>query len=231
MPMASIILGVVTGKPNNRTSVLVLVAGIMLGLVQPGPQAAAGELPGKGKFLVAARDLEDPNFAQTVVLLLHYDAEGAMGLIINRPTQKRAAALMSHLDGFGAYEGNIYLGGPVALFGVMGLFRAQEGSDDAENIVGDIYWTSSVELLTKIAKGRSSETELRFYVGHAGWAPGQLDFELTMGGWHVVSATEDLVFSNEPDAIWERLLPAKPVLTASRHQALLCQVEAACDRP
>lgn len=191
---------------------LVLIPGLLWG----APAGAADEnQPGKGRFLVAARELRDPNFAETVVLLVHYDREGAMGLIVNRPTTRLAGELLPELLSLAQADETIFLGGPVGRHGLLALVEAREAPEDAERIVGDIYLSGNREVMKRASGKGTKNSRLRVYVGHAGWAPGQLDVELTQGGWHVVPAQQDLVFAQDPAEVWEQLVPPDRVLSAS----------------
>ncbi len=167
---------------------------------------SAAEIPGAGKLLVASRQLQGPAFAETVVLLIHYDETGAMGLIVNRPSSLTPSSALPRLPGLADYRGPLYLGGPVEQRRVLALVRSEQRPATAAMIFPGVYFAPlSNELL---ASGAINPSRLRMYVGYAGWAPGQLDAELARGSWHVAAASAELIFSDEPDAIWRRLIPA-----------------------
>jgi len=183
---------------------LLVIPSLLLGAVA---EAQEETRPSKGRFLVAARDLRDPNFAQTVVLLVHYDAQGAMGLIVNRPTGRLAGELLPELQELASEDQAIFLGGPVGRYGLLALLEAREPPVGAEHIFGDIYLSGGRDLMQRTSTAAGKRSRLRVYVGHAGWAPGQLDFEIARGGWHVVPARRDLVFAEDPAEMWEQLIP------------------------
>ena len=165
----------------------------------------AGQAPAQGKFLVASRALRGPAFAETVILLVHYDETGAMGLIVNRPTDLDAVQALPRLPQLAQYDGQMYIGGPVSQRRVMALLRAERPPPDTATIIGDVHFSPLNEaVLTTPARDASA---LRLYLGYAGWGPGQLDAELERGSWHVVTASVDLVFSDQPQAVWRQLLP------------------------
>ena len=183
----------------------ILLGIVMLGLLWLPAKAEKDREPAKGSFLVAARDLRDPNFERTVVLLVHYDREGAMGLIVNRPTRRVAGELLPELEDLATEDEPIFIGGPVGRFGLLALLQARDAPAEAEHVFEDVYLSGSRDLMLRSSS--ASHTRLRVYVGHAGWAPGQLDFEIARGGWHVVPARRELVFAEDSADLWEQLIP------------------------
>jgi putative transcriptional regulator len=159
---------------------------------------------GKGKLLVATEVVQGRAFAETVILLLNYDATGAVGLVVNRPTEAVPAQALPELAGLDRYEGTLYWGGPVELFTLRALLHSDAPPDNAVPIFDRVHLALLDENLLD---GASSNTNLRFFVGYAGWAPGQLEQELAFGSWQIVAATEALVFADDPGGIWRRLSP------------------------
>ncbi len=158
----------------------------------------------QGKLLVATEVVQGRAFAESVILLLNYDATGAVGLIVNRPTEALPAQALPGLAGLDRYEGTLYWGGPVELFTLRALLHSDAPPDDAVPVFGTVHL---VPLKENLLDGASSNASLRFFVGYAGWAPGQLEQELESGSWHIVAATEALVFADDPGGIWRRLSP------------------------
>ena len=159
---------------------------------------------GKGKLLVATEVVQGRAFAESVILLLNYDATGAVGLVVNRPTEALPAQALPELAGIDRYEGTLYWGGPVELFTLRALLYSDAPPDNAVPIFDTVHLAPLDENLLD---GASSNANLRFFVGYAGWAPGQLEQELAFGSWHIVAATEALVFTDDPGGIWRMLLP------------------------
>ncbi len=159
---------------------------------------------GKGKLLVATEVVQGRAFAESVILLLNYDATGAVGLVVNRPTEALPAQALPELAGIDRYEGTLYWGGPVELFTLRALLYSDAPPDNAVPIFDTVHLAPLDENLLD---GASSNANLRFFVGYAGWAPGQLEQELAFGSWHIVAATEALVFADDPGGIWRMLLP------------------------
>ena len=177
--------------------------------------AQADPMPGKGMFLVASEDLLDPNFYRTVILLVSYGEEGAMGLVVNRPSSVLPRRILPSVAGLSHYNGPVFFGGPVMLDQLVFLWIAGEAEDDGEQIFGRVRMSASRQLLEVIAGDGTSPGSLRIYAGYAGWAPEQLEFEILQGGWRVVAASEEMVFAEDMGALWDRLRPLREPLTAS----------------
>jgi len=162
--------------------------------------------PAKGKFLVASRDLRDPNFERTVVLLLDYNEMGALGLIINRPTELSISTALPDVEGLDDREESVWVGGPVATLHMLMLVRAGDRPEEADAVFDDIYVSGSTDLLSRLVDSEESVGSFRIYVGHAGWAPRQLDAEVARGGWEVLPGDADMVFDDSPKEIWPDLI-------------------------
>jgi putative transcriptional regulator len=160
-----------------------------------------------GKFMVASRDLGDPNFAQSVILLMRYDDEqGAMGLIINRRSDVPVSRLLADLKEAKHRADLVYLGGPVELSSVLALLRSASKPNDSERVFGDVFLISSKALLQKTLLTKVDTEQFHVYVGYAGWGPGQLEHEVDLGAWHILSADAAEVFHSDPETVWPRLI-------------------------
>ncbi len=157
--------------------------------------------PAKGRFLVAAKQVLDPNFSRTVVLLFDYNDKGAMGVIVNRRTQVKLANLLPDVDGLAERSDVVYLGGPVETSGLRLLVRAASPPEKASPIVEDIYLTADAQVIAA-----TSAAKVRGYAGYAGWGAGQLDDEIERGDWHVFGGDARLVFSQHPESVWQTLM-------------------------
>ena len=155
-----------------------------------------------GMFLIAARSMRDSNFARTVVFLIEYDAQGAFGLIIDRPTRHTLAELWPEIAGL--EDHSVYLGGPVFPNRLLFLLRSDHAPPDMRQVIPGVHLGSD-ELTLKliIAKG---EEEFRTYAGYSGWAPGQLDAEIARGDWHLLPAERRFIFDPRPDEVWAELI-------------------------
>lgn len=165
------------------------------------------ERPARGVLLVAAESLQDPNFARSVVLLVDYDRDGpALGLVINRRARLPLTALVPDLDAAAADAPDVYLGGPVGLGRVTLLIRSGQAPVEAAPVLAGVYISASMTTLEQLMAGRPPEAHARAFVGHAGWARGQLDREIGRGDWHLVRAAEEHVFAADGRRLWERLI-------------------------
>jgi len=160
-----------------------------------------------GMFLVASRDLGDPNFAHAVVLLIHYDDEnGAMGLIVNRRSDVPLSRVFAELKEAKGRNDTIYIGGPVETGSVLALLKSASKPNDAERVFGDVYVISSKTLLEKTLADGIEAGQFHAFLGYAGWARDQLEHEVELGAWHVVPADSGDVFHADPDSVWPRLI-------------------------
>jgi len=167
--------------------------------------AVADESLARGKLLVATELVGDV-FVQTVILLLHYDETGAMGLVVNRPTEVGMDELVADDDAISNYSGPIYWGGPVQMNSLRALMKTDKAPRGAEIIIDSVYLVPSKDALENASKDVSG---LRLFMGFAGWAPGQLDHEMARGSWHVVPASKESVFAKDPGQLWKQLAPPR----------------------
>jgi putative transcriptional regulator len=179
--------------------------------------SAVAQAPVAGSLLVATDELRDPRFAETVILILHYGSDGALGVAINRPTWVGATEAFPDMQFLDGYTGNVYFGGPLAPANLVTLARIPDiGENELRPVVDDIYVSADPEFLDELIDTATSDQTLRVYAGHAGWEAGQLDSEITAGSWQVVPANAEVVFATEPLALWEELRTPETELTVYR---------------
>ena len=160
----------------------------------------------KGMLLVASRDLPDPNFSETVVLLIAYGSNGTVGIIVNRPSDVKLASVLPSVKSLHGRSDTVYMGGPVLANRVLLLIRAPKAPEDSLAVFGDIYASSSLDVLKHESEQGGSKPRFRAYAGHAGWAPGQLEAEIAHGDWYVTPADVDSVLSAKPRDLWRKLI-------------------------
>ncbi len=159
-----------------------------------------------GSFLIATPMMPDPRFARQVVLVCaHNQEEGAMGVVVNHPSRHNLAEI---LDGAGIPVSHdrlpaVHYGGPVEMESAFILFSSDYDSGHYLEVTPAMRISRDVKLLHDIARGEGPERYL-FLVGYSGWAPGQLEQELTMSGWLVLPASEEVVFSTPDEMKWEK---------------------------
>jgi len=169
-----------------------------------------------GKLLVASRDLGDPNFAKTVILLVHYNEDqGAVGLVVNKRTDVPISKVFHDLKEAGGHSDPVYIGGPVELNSVLALLKSASKPAGAEKVFGDVYLIGNKDLLAQTLASRAEATVFHAYIGYAGWGAGQLEHEVDLGAWHVLPADVGTVFHADPDSVWERLVHRTEVQIAS----------------
>lgn len=158
-------------------------------------------------LLVAMPQLRDPNFSRTVVLLCEHGPKGAMGFVVNRPTDTRAVeavAMDPPLEGDSGMR--LWTGGPVEQHRGFLLLGANPGSGDSEEIGDGFHLTASLAVLRTLLEARPEDvghTRARLLLGYAGWGPGQLDSELAQSAWLTAPPDPELVFETPADEMWE----------------------------
>jgi len=200
------------GERRLLTVLAVLAASLPI----PAPSQPETDL-GPGIFLIASRNLGDPNFAETVVLIVRYDEnDGAMGLIINRPTDVPLSRVFRDLKEAKGRADPVYSGGPVEQGALLALLKTSSKPQDAQKVFGDVYLISSRDLLTKTLADKVERSSFHAYLGYAGWGVGQLEHELALGGWLVLPADTASVFHSDPDSVWPRLIKRTELRVAQK---------------
>jgi putative transcriptional regulator len=165
-----------------------------------------------GQFLVATDTLRDPRFARTVIYVVRHDANGAMGLVVNRPG--RDIPLAPLLRKFGLDDRGVtgsvraHYGGPVEIGQGFLLHTAEYATQGTERVAGDIAMTPApgvLSALSDIARGAGPRKSL-FAVGYAGWGPGQLEGEIERDAWITVPADPALLFDEDHVRKWDRAM-------------------------
>src|SRR4051812_34194306 len=137
----------------------------------------------RGKLLVAGPTLPDPNFARTVILVLAHGEEGAVGLVLNRPSETEVADAVPAFAELGAQDDVVHVGGPVQPGAVLAVAEVEAPELLDEVLVGDSVGLVTADLDADALAGASRRA--RVYAGYAGWGPGQLDGELEREDWIV----------------------------------------------
>ena len=179
---------------------LVATLGLLLGM------AAHAQTPYTGALLVATGALTDPNFSESVALLIRHNDNGTVGVIVNRPTWVEPGQVSPEFADIHGDSGRVFFGGPVAPTRLVVLV-SEPLPDEIESlrVLDGVHVSSSADFLLDGDMGIDDESYLRMYAGHAAWAPGQLAAEIAEGAWNVVPGSSDLVFSREPLELWSDL--------------------------
>ena len=170
----------------------------------------------QGKLLVASRRLGDPNFVESVVLLIEYGAKGALGLVLNRPSQQGLSALVPQGKELEEQVGQVFWGGPVARRQLLMLLRSDRRfeADRTKQVAQGLYVSASRDLLERLLAKGDLAPKIRVYAGSAGWGAGQLEGELFRGDWLVLPYEEEIVFSDRPGSVWKRLIDRGALILA-----------------
>lgn len=193
----------------GRSPAPVLVAALLLAALGTGARPAPPNEPevgtrlARGRVLVASRALTAPAFARSVILLLDYGRDGALGLVINRPTRFALHELLPEVERLAGTAHRAWYGGPVAAGQIHLLIRSQTMLPGATPLVDDVWVTASAPVLDAVLADPA--LEFRAFVGYTGWAPGQLDAEVIEGSWMIAPGRGAEIFAEDPSTLWDRL--------------------------
>ena|GEM_PF-552657 len=181
-----------------------LVAGVLTAVLQLA-QYKLDQPLSTGSILLANEKLGDPNFAESVILIVRYDEEaGTVGLVINDRTEIPLSRIFPKAKRENSDP--VYKGGPVAAGAVQALLRSPEKMDQARHVTADVYVSGAKDLIDQSVSSRQGPSKFRVYLGYAGWAPGQLEAEIRAGAWSVMRGTPKIIFDENPDSLWNRLM-------------------------
>ena len=160
----------------------------------------------RGQLLIAGPTLLDRNFWRTVVLMVEHNREGALGLVLNRPSETSVGEAVPQLEELLDSGDPLFIGGPVQPSSVIVLAQFEDPSGAALVAFEDVGVLGTGASLEDPAPGVRRG---RAFVGHAGWGPGQLDGELERGDWILEPATARDAFSSDPEELWQEVLTRK----------------------
>lgn len=160
----------------------------------------------RGQLLIAGPSLLDPNFWRTVVLVVEHTEEGALGLVLSRPSETTVGDAVDELEQLIDPDEMVFIGGPVQPSAVIVLAQFEDPSDAALMAFDDIGVLGTGETPEQLSGG---VRRARAFVGHSGWGPGQLESELERGDWILEPARTEDAFSPEPQELWADVLIRK----------------------
>ena len=207
---------------TRRLFVLVLAVLVLwppAGFRSPGAAPTVGDEGARaglaGRLLVATESMGDPRFARTVIFMALHDADGALGLVVNRPIGDITfKALFEELrldpapaEGSGTLRA--FYGGPVEPERGF-VLHSRDVVLDESLVAGELALTTEPAMLRALAAHNGPEHSL-FAFGYAGWSAGQLESEIARGDWIVVPADSALVFADDPTATWARALARRAI--------------------
>ncbi|ASQ90788.1 hypothetical protein CHL67_07525 [Prosthecochloris sp. GSB1] len=160
-----------------------------------------------GRLIMASAVMLESNFKRTVLLMCEHSEEGSLGFILNRPTQIRVSEAIS---GFDDIDMELHIGGPVQVDTVHYLHARGDVIEGSQEVIPGVFWGGDKEQLGYLmASGVISPSEIRFYLGYAGWGEGQLEGEFEEGSWYTTDASRNIVFSEEYERMWGRVVRSK----------------------
>ena len=166
------------------------------------PTSADDSKPMTAMLLVARAELPDFNFRDSVVLVLNNIGSAPAGIIVNRPTKLGVSSLFPELDRLTRLHDKLYFGGPVEVESVWFLFRSDKPPEHAVQAFDGVYISASRELLLQLLARDKPMEGLRIFIGHSGWAPGQLEAEIARGDWKLEAAEADAIFKGKSEHPW-----------------------------
>ena len=186
------------------------IASILLGALLTGlhgtPALASSEFSpssvGKGVLLVASPSLVDPNFRETVVLIVEHNPQGTLGLILNRSTNVLLSEALPGLTALKGTKHRLFAGGPVQPTIVLLLSKLKEPQADMRSVFDGVYIGGNPEALERIITQAKPADRFRAFAGYAGWAPGQLGLEMLQGSWAVLPPETFNIFDKDPATLW-----------------------------
>jgi len=162
------------------------------------------QAPASSSFLlVASQKMADPRFRKTVLVVTRHGNAGPIGVIVNRPEEIKLDMIFPEYPK--AKELNLYFGGPVYPRQISYLVRGGDAVQGALAISSNTYLAYDMSTLVELLNGKRHYKDLRVMYGLASWAPGQLEYEIRLGGWYVIPFDEEVVFDHPPSGIWQEL--------------------------
>jgi putative transcriptional regulator len=161
----------------------------------------------KGQLLLDSGRLQGSFFQRTVVLMCQHDAEGAFGLVLNRPTGSNAGDTVLTEVPESLKSATVYLGGPVQP-GALSYLLTDSFLPDA-NVMPNLTLGHSLETLLELTREYSPTQQIKLFAGYSGWSAGQLEEEMKREAWLTHPASLDLVFETPPDQLWKKVLGLK----------------------
>jgi putative transcriptional regulator len=160
----------------------------------------------RGKLLVASPSLVDPNFARAVVLITEHNDDGAMGIVLNRPSETLVVDVVPQLGSVAGEEAPVYVGGPVQPTALVVLAEFSDLDKAAWIVVADVGFASADVELGELA---GSVRRARVYAGYSGWGAGQLEGEMEVDSWIVEPPLPAELFPDDPETLWSDVLERK----------------------
>ena len=212
-----------TSRCTNWTMSLLLLAALAVSSAAHAQSGAAERGEPDTVILIAAPNLVDAQYRQTVIVVTPVEGDRHIGVIVNRPTRRSLSSLFPEHAPSRAVTEPVYFGGPMSRTAVFAVARGeQRPQTGVVPLLKNLYLALTVTLVDDIIEHHPNEA--RYYIGNVQWKAGELRDELRRGVWNVLNADPSLVLTDEPERLWEKLsrmarsqmtrAPSAPVLTA-----------------
>jgi putative transcriptional regulator len=191
-----------------RVAAAILLLSLLPSVTDRGAEEKQGS-DSQGRFLVARRELSDPLFEKSVVLMLPTKGSPLLvGLIVNRPTRVPLHDLFEDSPALQKSDAMAYFGGPVdvEIGARSALFRSKTPPKSAISVFGDVYVCFDPDTIATLLEDSQQASTVRVFLGRAQWAPAQLENEMARGAWYSVRGSADPIFGKFPEAVWRGLL-------------------------
>ena len=166
------------------------------------PASAPDEKPLTAILLIARDGLPDSIFADSIVLVMNNLGPAPVGIVINRPMSIPVSRMFPDLKRLAQLPDRVYFGGPVDFGSVWFIFRAATPPEHAIQAIDGVYLSADRQLLLQLLGRDKPMDSLRIFVGHAGWAPGQLETEIERRDWTLKRAETEAIFSGKSEHSW-----------------------------
>jgi putative transcriptional regulator len=181
------------------------VSGVVLGLLLWAvacPASATESKPLTAIFLIAQGIPPESDFADSIVLAMNNLGPAPIGIIVNRPSPIPVSEIFPDLKRLEQVHDKVYFGGPVEIESVWFLVRANKPPAHSVLAIDDVYLSADRDLLRQLLSRDKPMDGLRIFIGHAGWAPGQLESEIDRGAWTLEHADADSIFKGKTERPW-----------------------------
>jgi putative transcriptional regulator len=159
----------------------------------------------QGVFLVATHDLGGSYFSNSVIILAEYSHKGALGVIINRPSEILLSEVLPDFKELKKDLATLFIGGPLARFSPVLLLRTERETKYAHRIFDNTSYSTDIRSIKDFIINKNSKDRVRVYAGYAAWYAGQLESEVARGSWIVIKADQYTIFDKDSETIWDDL--------------------------
>jgi putative transcriptional regulator len=195
------------GPAGVRRAIAIFLLAGLLTILHAFPVAASTEFTPssveKGVLLVASPSLNDPNFRQSVVLIVDHGPGGTLGLVLNRSTRVLLSEALPNLTVLKGTKYQLFAGGPVEANRLFLLFRLRESPTDARSVFDGVYVGDKLGIVERIITQAKPTETFRAFAGSAQWAPGQLKHEMLQGAWATLPPDSSGIFDKDPATLWQ----------------------------